>query len=101
MDYIGRSSVISIIAGQTVVTYPVDTLPDNFLEDDEYFKATLSLPTTGPVVLGPSRMAFVTITDGNGKLSHIEFTSLCKILHLMVFVCVLQYPYYPEPLYYI
>ena len=46
------------------MTLTVHTLTDNIVEDDEFFKATLSLPgAPGDVVIGSSSMAFVTITD--------------------------------------
>ena len=47
-----------------MVTLAVNTLLDNLVEDDEYFKATLSLPgAPEAVVVGTPNMAFVTITD--------------------------------------
>lgn len=47
------------------VTLPVNTLINNFVEDDEYFKVTLSLsdaPGDLHVVVGSPDVAFVTIT---------------------------------------
>ena len=53
-----------IPAGTVKVTVPVTTLTDNFVENDEYFKATLSLLGAPEAVeVGSPDMAFVTITD--------------------------------------
>ena len=53
-----------IPAGTMKVTVSVTTLTDYFVEDDEYFKATLSLPgAPDAVVAGSPNMAFVTVTD--------------------------------------
>ena len=47
-----------------VATLNVSTLKDNFVEVDEHFKATLSLPgTPQAVIIGSPEMTFVTITD--------------------------------------
>ena len=63
-DYTGSSFGASIPAGSVKVTLNVTTLRDNFVEDDEYFKATLSLPgAPEDVVVGSPEVAFVTITD--------------------------------------
>ena len=63
-DYIGGTFNVFIPAGSTKVTLAVDTLTDNIFEDDEHFKATLTIPgAPGSVVLGSPNMAFVTITD--------------------------------------
>ena len=81
-----------IPAGTTKVTVPVATLNDNFKEDDEFFKATLSLPgAPEAVVVGSPNMAFVTITDDDGKLGlfvffwlHVPFS-----IHLtMPLICI-------------
>ena len=46
------------------VTLHVATLRDNFVEDDENFKATLSLPgAPADVVIGFPDLTFVNITD--------------------------------------
>ena len=63
-DYTGSSFGVSIPAGAVKVTLNVTTLTDNFVEDDEYFMATLSLPAAPEaVVVGSLNMAFVTIAD--------------------------------------
>ena len=74
-DYTSGSVSVVIPAGTTKVTVPVATLNDNFKEDDEYLKATLTIPTgaLGDVDIGSSNMAFVTISD---KTRMWEITSL-------------------------
>ena len=63
-DYTGGSFNVVIPAGTTKVTVPVATLDDNPLEDDEFFKTTLTIPSAPKdVVIGFTNMAFVTITD--------------------------------------
>ena len=53
-----------IPAGLVKETFPVASLRDNFVEDDEYFKATLSLPgAPADVVIGYPDVTFVHITD--------------------------------------
>lgn len=70
VDYSGRSSVISIPANTTRVRYPISTIQDTFVEQNDYFKATLSHPITGPAVLGFPTMAFIEITEDDGRLTH-------------------------------
>ena len=66
-DYTGGSFDVLIPAGTVKVTVTVTTLSDNFVEDDEYFKATLSLlDAPEAVVVGSSDVAFVTVTDDTG-----------------------------------
>ena len=68
-DYTGGSFNVVIPAGTIKVTVPVATLDDNLLEDDEFFKATLTIPgAPADVVVGSPNMAFVNITDGDCKL---------------------------------
>ena len=68
-DYTGGSFNVVIPASTTKVTVPVATLDDNLLEDDEFFKATLTIPDApADVVVGSPNMAFVNITDGDCKL---------------------------------
>ena len=63
-DYIGGSFDVSVPAGAVEVTLPVTTLVDNLVENNEYFKATLSLPDgPGYVVVGSLYVVFVTIND--------------------------------------
>ena len=73
-DYTGGSFNVVIPAGTTKVTVPVDTLNDDFKEDDEYFKATLTIPgAPEDVVIGSTNMAFVTITDETRMWGIISF----------------------------
>ena len=73
-----------IPAGTVKVTLNVTTLTDNFVEDDEYFKATLSLPgAPEAVVVQSPNMAFVTITDETRMLElsfSLGFTSLSDFI---------------------
>ena len=63
-DYTSGSFTVSIPAGSVKVTLNATTQIDNFVEDDEYFKATFSLRgTPEAVVVQSSNMAFITITD--------------------------------------
>ena len=73
VDYTGKSSVVSFPAGETRRSCPIDTINDTFVERNEYFKANLSQPLNGPVDLGTPTMAFVHITDDDGKLTHNMF----------------------------
>ena len=58
------STSVVISAGSVTVTVPVTTNEDNFVEPDEYFSATLSLPgAQEAVAVGSPDVAFVTITD--------------------------------------
>ena len=62
---------MSIPAKTMKVKIPMSTLSDSFVEDDEYFKATLSLSLPvipEAVVVGSPEVAFVTITDTTRKL---------------------------------
>ena len=70
VDYTGKSSVVSFPAGETSRSCPIGTIPDTFVERNDYFKANLSHPLNGPVVLGTPTMAFVNIIDDDGKLTH-------------------------------
>ena len=73
-DYTGGSVDVVIPAGTTMVTVPVATLDDNFVEDDEFFKATLTIPgAPEDVVIGSTNMAFVTITDETRMWGIISF----------------------------
>ena len=73
-DYIGGSLNVVIPAGTTKVTVPVATVDDNPLEDDEFFKATLTIPSAPEdVVIGSANMAFVTITDETRMWGIISF----------------------------
>ena len=63
-DYTGGSYNMLIRAGLMSVTLHVATLRDNFVEDDENFKATLSLPDApADVVIRFPDLTFVNITD--------------------------------------
>ena len=63
-DYSSVSTSVVISAGSVTVTVPVTTNEDNFVEPDEYFSATLSLPgAQEAVAVGSPDVAFVTITD--------------------------------------
>ena len=63
-----------ILVGATKVTVPVATLSDNFVEDDEFFKATLTIPgAPEDMVIGSTNMAFVTITDETRMWGIISF----------------------------
>ena len=66
----GGSFDVVIPAGSVMVSLPVRTNADNIVEEDEYFKATLSLPGApiGVVVkFGTPDTAYVTITDTAGR----------------------------------
>ena len=66
-DYVGGSFDVTIPTGTVQVTVPVNTTQDIFVEPDEYFSATLSLPgAPDAVVVGTPDVAFVTITDDTG-----------------------------------
>ena len=55
---------MTIPAGTVNGVLPVTTNEDNFVEPDEYFSATLSLPgAQEAVAVGSPDVAFVTITD--------------------------------------
>lgn len=71
-DYVGGSLYVSVPAGTVEVTLPVTTLFDNLAENNEHFKATLSLPD-GPkdMVVGSLDVVFVTITDTKRMLKLI------------------------------
>ena len=71
VDYTGKSSVVSFPAGETRAVCPIDTTQDFLAEHTDYFKATLSRPLNGPVDFGTPTMAFVRITDDDGKLCRI------------------------------
>ena len=63
-DYDGVSTNVTIPAGSVIVAVPVTTNVDNFVEPDEYFSATLSLPFAQEgVAVGSPDVAFVTIMD--------------------------------------
>ena len=73
-DYSVGSFDVMIPAGAPKVTFPVSTLTDNLVEGNEYFKATLSLPSAPEdVVVGSPNMAFVTIVDDDGMFGIISF----------------------------
>ena len=76
VDYTGKSSVVSFPAGETRAVCPIDTTQDTFVERNEYFKATLSHPLTGPVDFGTPTMAFLKITEDDGKQHRIYFSSV-------------------------
>ena len=58
------STNVVISAGSVTVAVPVTTNEDNFVEPDEYFRATLSLPfAQEAVAVGSPDVAFVTILD--------------------------------------
>ena len=58
------STNVVISAGSVTVTVPVTTNEDNFVEPEEYFSATLSLPgAQEAVAVGSPDVAFVTIMD--------------------------------------
>ena len=58
-----------IPAGTVKATHTVSTVQDNTVEDDEYFRATLSLSgAPEAVVVGSPDMVFVTITDNTCML---------------------------------
>ena len=85
----GGSFDVVIPAGSVKVTLPVSTNTDNIVEEDEYFKATLSLPGA-PVgaVVGTPDTAYITITDTTGMLGlecvHLlEFSSrILALVHI-------------------
>ena len=93
-DYTGVSTSVVISAGSVTVTVPVTTNEDNFVEPDEYFSATLSLPgAQEAVAVGSPDVAFVTITDticmfeiGIPGLVH----SLLGIPHMMLLNCTVH-----------
>ena len=61
-DYTSLSTNVVIPAGSVIVAVPVATNVDNFVEPDEYFSATLSLPgAQEAVAVGSPDVAFVTI----------------------------------------
>ena len=65
-DYATGSFEAIIPSGTLKVTVSVPTLRDNLVEDNEHFKANLSLVVgSGNVIIGSPRMAFVTITDAS------------------------------------
>ena len=76
-----------ITAGTVKVTLHMGTLTDNLLEDDEYFRATLSLfGAPEAVVVGSPNMAFITIADDTRMLGllipihcmpQLEFSTIC------------------------
>ena len=71
-----------IPAGTVKVTVPVTTLTDNLVEDDEYFKATLSLPGAPEAVeVGSPNMSFVTITDETRTLGLLLFLGCMHLLN--------------------
>ena len=92
-DYTGGSFTVLIPAGTVMVTVAVTTLADILVEDDEYFKATLSLPgAPEAVVFGYPNMAFVTVTDETRMLRLFSFGFMC--LSEFITLChynVLQY----------
>ena len=56
------STNVVISAGSVTVTVTVTTNEDNFVEPEEYFSATLSLPgAQEAVAVGSPDVAFVTI----------------------------------------
>ena len=72
-DYIGGSFDVSVPAGAVEVTLCVTTLFDNLVENNEYFKATLSLPDgPGYVVVGSLNVVFVIINDT--KRTYVDMT---------------------------
>ena len=83
----GGSFDVVIPAGLVKVTLPVRTNEDDIVEEDEYFKATLSLPGAPEgVLVGTPDTAYVTITDTTGMLGLecvqlLEFSS--RILALV------------------
>ena len=79
VDYTGKSSVVSFLPGETRKTCTIATISDTLFERNEYFTANLSQPLNGPVVLGTPTMAFVHITDDDGKPTHNMF--LCVKMH--------------------
>ena len=87
-DYMRGSFDKLIPAGTVKVTHSVITLRDNFVEEDEYFKATLSLPG-GPedmVLLGSQDVAFVTITDSTGVCL---FCYMHGYMHLSILIAAI------------
>ena len=82
-DYTGGSFRMLIPAGLVKMTLNVSTLTDNFVEDEEYFRATLSLPSAPEaVVVGSPNMAFVTITDETRMLGSSHFYATCALQNL-------------------
>ena len=58
------STNVVISAGSVTVTVTVTTNEDNFVEPEEYFSATLSLPgAQEAVAVGSPDVAFVIIMD--------------------------------------
>ena len=63
-NYLGGSFNVSIPAGSVKVTFNVNTLRDSIVEPDEYFKATLSVPSAPKgCVVGTLDMSYITILD--------------------------------------
>ena len=90
-DYTGVSTSVVISAGSVTVTVPVTTNEDNFVEPDEYFSATLSLPgAQEAVAVGSPDVAFVTITDTT-RMFEIGIPGWVHtplgILHMMLINC--------------
>ena len=77
-DYTGGSFTVLIPAGTMKETLSVNTVADNLVEGDEFFKATLSLPGAPEAVeVGTPNMAFVNITDDDGKF----WSTTLSIMH--------------------
>ena len=93
-DYTGVSTNVVISAGSVTVTVPVATNEDNFVEPDEYFSATLTLPgAQEAVAVGSPDVAFVTITDTTRMFDisiPILVHSLLGIPHLMLLNCTVN-----------
>ena len=88
------STNVVISAGTVTVTVPVATNEDNFVEPDEYFRATLSLPgVQEAVAVGSPNVAFVTITDTT-RMFKIGIPgwihSPLGILHMMLLNCIVH-----------
>ena len=93
----GGSFDVVIPAGSVKVTLPVTTNENNTLEDNEYFKATLSLPGAPEgVLVGTPDTAYVTINDTDGTLGlecmhlncSVSSTELCILLLCKVIIPV-------------
>ena len=93
-DYTSVSTNVVISAGSVTVTVPVTTNEDNFVEPDEYFSATLSLPfAQEAVAAGYPDVAFVTITDTTRmfEISTLGLVhSLLGVPHLMLLNCTVH-----------
>jgi hypothetical protein len=67
-DYTAASGALTFAAGEQTKTFNVTLLPDNVYEGNETFNITLSAPTGGALLAGPST-AVVTLLDDEQRPS--------------------------------